>query len=299
MTVLFPATIDFRIIGRCNLRCPFCFGPRHDLRAMRLDDSLELLDLMARYGVENVVVTGGEPCLISYLPTLLRHAKGLGLAVVLSTNGTVFEKRVDEIAPHLDWIGLPLDAPSHEINRLMRPGDDGQLDSIVRLLPRLRRDHPGVRIKLGTVVCKLNQTDVAGIPRVLGEDRPDVWKLYQVIYSSYAVDNRDLVELTDAEFEQTVAAAAAAADAWGVRLVLYRRCDRAGTYLFIEPDGDMLVAQHAGERRVGNIFTDALPELAQRWTAELERGHLDYNVETTYPGLGTREWAVHLRPTRR
>ena len=85
-----PAIVDLRLLGQCDLACPFCFGPRHHLKPLPTERVIGILDVLAARGVESVVFSGGEPCLIRDLPEMLHHAKRLGLKTVLSTNGILF-----------------------------------------------------------------------------------------------------------------------------------------------------------------------------------------------------------------
>ncbi len=56
------------LLDRCNYRCTYCmpdepmeFGAREDV--LRLEEVVALADAFARWGVERVRLTGGEPTL--------------------------------------------------------------------------------------------------------------------------------------------------------------------------------------------------------------------------------------------
>ncbi len=278
-----PPIIDLRITGLCDLRCPFCFGPRHSHGEVDIARLIELVRSFPDRGVRAVVLTGGEPALVRSLPDVLVECKKVGLQTVLSTNGVAFRRRLDEIAGSLDWVALPIDGDTSAANEAMRVGNRWKLDEVLGLLEMLRKDFPTIGIKLGTVACALNLSSVAGIPRLLSRSSvPDVWKIYQVIYSSYARDNRPSLELSDVDFERTLRLAEVEAAAVGMPMVSYWRHERAGKSLFLEPNGDALVTSDDGEVRVGNFFTD-ISQVCGAWPSHVNLSRMVSNFDITYP----------------
>ncbi|MEU5772367.1 radical SAM protein [Streptomyces venezuelae] len=257
-----PAFVDLRPIGRCNLSCPFCFGPRHEVPSMSWDTARNVVDVLRDGGVQGVVISGGEPTLLPYLPDLvgaLRKPFDDGRPaprVVLSTNGLAPRKAMDRVLPHLSWIALPLESADRKEHGLLRTGSPApHRDRVLRLLGAVREDHAHVRVKLGTVVTRLN---VAGAPKVLdlieGASLPDVWKVYQMSETNYGADNRDWLALGDEEFEDVVSECEEAARQRGVPLRVYRNSTRTGSYFFIDPDCGIVVVDEGEERRIGNLF---------------------------------------------
>lgn len=278
-----PYSIDFRPIGACNLRCSFCFGPSHNQPAMSTTDALKVIDFMAEHGTKAVVVTGGEPTLRKDLHILLKQMKDLSLKVILSTNGMFLFKKMDEILPYLDWIALPIDGSTREDNARMRIGGPNHLDMMLDLIPTIRKKYPSLKIKLGTVVTRLNKDSVPGVLEILRPYcLPDIWKIYQVSFSNYARDNRESLEITDADFEAVIARATYTANSLHIPLVVYRNAERNGKYLFIDPSGDAVVIQADDELVIGNILSDPAGVL-RTWSNFVDEEHLIRNIEVTYP----------------
>jgi molybdenum cofactor biosynthesis enzyme MoaA len=278
-----PSSVDIRVLGVCNLSCSFCFGPRHDVRATRLNEICDLLPAFREHGVSRLVITGGEPLLVPRLPVLLERARGCDLHLVLSTNGSLLSRRHAQVVPHLTWIALPLDGPSAAVHDALRPGRRSSFHDVRSALQLVREIYPGVRIKLGTVVQPGNVGLVSDIPDVVTDwgVSPDVWKIYQVSFSNYAADNRERLLLSDECFEREVADALAAAESAGWRTVVYRNSERDGQYLFVEPSGDAMVIADGAERLIGN-FLDDLPDVLRRWHAYVNIGRLERNADATY-----------------
>lgn len=278
-----PSVIDLRILGACNLQCPFCFGPRHKLGPASTTSLLDVIAKLPVYGVQSIVVTGGEPVLVRELPLLLKTAKQLGLKTVLSTNGILFREKIADIAPYLDWIGLPLDGDCKEINQKMRVGDPQHYETILELIPLIRQKYPQLRIKLGTVVCAINKHHVTGIPDVVSDiRRPDIWKLYEIAYSSYGKDNKNLLQLSDEEFEQIFTQAQKSAQKHGILTTNLRRSMREKTYLFLEPTGDAIAVSQNEEVVIGNFFSD-FEHVVSSWNNFVDPEKMDANFIQTYP----------------
>ena len=111
MTLLdFPGVVACTVfLGGCDFRCPFCHNfELIDGTAQPIMDDSELISfLKSRIGlIEGVAITGGEPCLHSDLPELIKKIRTVGYKVKLDTNGyhpemlkrILDEKLVDYVA---------------------------------------------------------------------------------------------------------------------------------------------------------------------------------------------------------
>ena len=96
--------LAINLTKRCNLACAHCYM---DAETMRHGDRNELttgevrslLDEIAARSTETMVVlTGGEPMLCADLEDMVAHGAGLGLAMVVGTNGVALtDKRVQSL----------------------------------------------------------------------------------------------------------------------------------------------------------------------------------------------------------
>ncbi len=88
-----PYLVALNLTERCNLACDHCYLDARHLKEGGQDelstaDLRRVLSEIAEVGPEAMVVlTGGEPTLRPDLPELAAHANGLGLMVVVGTNG--------------------------------------------------------------------------------------------------------------------------------------------------------------------------------------------------------------------
>ncbi len=81
----------------CNLACPWC----DTAVAKRFSLTLEaLLQELSTYRAKTVVLTGGEPTLVSGMPEFIAALKARGYYVALETNGT----QTPDWLPFVDYI---------------------------------------------------------------------------------------------------------------------------------------------------------------------------------------------------
>lgn len=296
-----PSSVDFMLLGTCELRCAFCYGPQHETGAMDTETVKSVLQNLSGNGVERVVFTGGEPTLVKDLDQILREAKNQDLTTVLSSNGLKLAQNrdlLDRITPYLDWIGLPLDGDTPQVNALMRIGlgqntGEQHFFSVISLIQRIQTEYPELKIKLGTVVAKPNLDHVESIPLTLAkfDTIPDTWKLYQVSPSEYGKLNYKGLKVEDDEFEQVFHKSLRNAKAVGIpNVTKYSNATRPGKYLFIDPKGDALIVgqQDNDYRSIGNFVRNP-EDVITNWRGFVDSGLLVQNFEDTYPKHKTRK----------
>ena len=96
----------------CPWECVYCHNPH--LQPRTEDSPLhwnEVLTLLTRRQglLDAVVFSGGEPTLDPALDNAIRDVRALGFQVALHTGGA-YPKRLAEVLPLIDWIGLDVKA---------------------------------------------------------------------------------------------------------------------------------------------------------------------------------------------
>jgi len=122
----------------CNLRCPWCYNRELVLRPDSLPDvPLERVLAYIRedgWGLDGVVITGGEPTIWPDLPELCSALKATGLPVKLDTNGTnprMLERLLS--GGLVDYVAMDVKAPLEPERYSRVCGVDAR-----HLLPRIR-----------------------------------------------------------------------------------------------------------------------------------------------------------------
>ncbi|MCP4007698.1 MAG: radical SAM protein [bacterium] len=106
--------IVWNICRHCNMSCPHCyagaaFRPSSD--DLDTEEALRLLDDLASCGVRIVIFSGGEPLLRDDLVELATHARRIGIAPQLSTNGVFIDEAcADRLAEAgFAYVGISID----------------------------------------------------------------------------------------------------------------------------------------------------------------------------------------------
>ena len=105
----------------CNLRCKHCYSESGPQIRTQLDPEqvCAVISDAAAMGYKVVSVSGGEPFLYKALPTVLRHAKSLGLRTTVTTNGYFLqERRLSELTGLVDVLAISLDGPPETHNQI-------------------------------------------------------------------------------------------------------------------------------------------------------------------------------------
>jgi len=89
--------VYIEITNICNMHCSFCHGHHRELKRMNLAEFSHILDRLegkTKYVYYHLM---GEPLTHPELPTFLELAKERGFRSVITTNGTLLDRRGEEI----------------------------------------------------------------------------------------------------------------------------------------------------------------------------------------------------------
>jgi len=163
--------VRISVTDRCDLRCRYCmaermtFLPRKDV--LRLEEIVELADILIARGVNRIRVTGGEPLVrrgIDQLIPELGKRIGRGLdELTMTTNGTQLDRRAEMLADAgIRRINVSLDSRDPERFRHITRG--GELAQVLRGIEAAAA--VGLRIKINMVALKgLNEDEIGSMLR--------------------------------------------------------------------------------------------------------------------------------------
>lgn len=103
-----PLFVNIEPTHVCNLACTFC--DKHEGETMKTEDGVRLLEELAAAGTVSVCFDGGEPLAHPGIGTLVDTGRDLGLAISLSTNGTLLPRRIDAVA-RANVVKISVDGP--------------------------------------------------------------------------------------------------------------------------------------------------------------------------------------------
>jgi radical S-adenosyl methionine domain-containing protein 2 len=159
------------------------------------------------------------------------RARGLGFDVSLISNGSLFnESLLKQLAPQLDWLGISIDSAMPSVNtaigRVDRHGRLVDPNELAAGLAVARQVNPEVRIKINTVVNRLNHAE--DLTSLIQRLAPDKWKALRML----PVVN-ELLAVTDEQFATFVARHQSCGHIFRAE----NHQDMRESYLMIDPGG--------------------------------------------------------------
>jgi radical SAM protein with 4Fe4S-binding SPASM domain len=236
----------------------------------------------------SVSFTGGEPTLRPGLPGLVSHAKGLGLAVNLISNGQLLDGRLcDDLAvAGLDSAQLSLEGPDAGLHDSL-VGRAGAFARLWEAVERLRSR--GVRVHTNTTVNRRNVDrleEIADLAAARGMER---LTMNLMIPCGRAAGEPGL-RVAYSEAGGHVLRVRARAEARGVGLIWYsplplclfntiahglgnRGCAAADGLLHVAPSGDVLpCSSFPADESLGNLLHEDFEKIWQSARARFFRG---------------------------
>lgn len=159
------------ITDRCDLRCTYCmpermtFLPRKDV--LSFEELDELVTAFARFGVDKLRITGGEPLVRKDVMELMaRFSRHLGNGLnelTLTTNGTLLSKYAGELsAIGVRRINVSLDTLNRKLFETIARRD--MLDDVLRGIDAAIA--AGIKVKINTVaLASVNEKEIPDLIR--------------------------------------------------------------------------------------------------------------------------------------
>jgi MoaA/NifB/PqqE/SkfB family radical SAM enzyme len=234
-------TIDFHVTSECNQECPYCWGPQGFEHPVDTNMALAIVTRVKDVGARRIVFTGGDPLKRPDIGSLIRHAKGIGLQVALSTTGDELTAAfLDEFGPYVDLISLPLDGSTEAVSA--RTKKEGHFTAIMRALDWLC-GYPHIDVKLCTPVTRHNLADVPNIVR-LADDYAQTtsarvfYNIFQTFPRSMQPREWEELMISDGEFAALEGQLAGQAN---IRLNFLSHATLDRLYVMVFPDGNLVV----------------------------------------------------------
>jgi radical SAM protein with 4Fe4S-binding SPASM domain len=146
---------------RCNLHCAHCYTDSHDQAypgELSTPEALAMVDRLAEASVPVLLISGGEPLRRTDLLEVAAHARGRGLRVVLSTNGSLITPETAAALARIQvsYVGISIDGRPevHDRFRGMRGAFDASMGGIEAC-----RD-AGLKVGLRVTLTKSNLDDL-------------------------------------------------------------------------------------------------------------------------------------------
>ena len=117
-------SLRISLTGECNEDCFYCHNEgisKSSKYNLEVEHIISTIYSLKEFGLKKVKLTGGEPFLYKKIKQLIYAIKQIGdIDIFITTNGTLINKRVDEISPSLiKKISISLDTLNEEKYQLI------------------------------------------------------------------------------------------------------------------------------------------------------------------------------------
>ncbi len=196
--------ICFEVSAICNMDCKFCFANwRENRKQLPYEKVISIIDKLKEYGIEAINLTGGDPLLRSDIVDICKYCKEKGIMTIISTNGIELLNKKD-VLKYIDSINLPLDSYNPDIHNEMRPcAVKNHHKLVLELINYINDNYPNIKIKINTMVGKLNINDIINIGNLI-EGKVYSWKLGKFLSSGYGKGFEGMFSITNNEYEEAV-----------------------------------------------------------------------------------------------
>jgi MoaA/NifB/PqqE/SkfB family radical SAM enzyme len=267
------STINFAVGPNCPVRCEGCynhFGETSQLGGLvTAEQVIEFASDARDVGVTQATLSGGDPLFHPEIVPIVSGLKDLGMKIKLDTVGTAFlgnapivykgrgiAGRVDvtEIAPHVDFVNIPLDGANQETVAHFRRGRANLLAETKAVAGLLR--NAGVDFGFNTVANARNLSELPSMRDIAEDEGAVEWQIFEYDPEGpNPTSKKSSLQLAPGEFDQ--ATEGLVTTSGRLRIVSKSLQARSGAYFLIDDSG--LAWKPAGEgfRHVlGNITTD-------------------------------------------
>ena len=194
--------ICFEVSAVCNMDCKFCFANwRENRKQLPLEKVTSIIDKLEKFKIEAINLTGGDPLLRNDIVEICKYCKKKGFMTIISTNGIELMNK-KEVLKYIDSINLPLDSCNPEIHNKMRKCSIENHHKLIKeLIDFISNNYPNIKIKINTMVSKLNIHDIPDIGNLI-YGKINSWKLGKFLSSGYGKEFEEMFSITKEEYEE-------------------------------------------------------------------------------------------------
>ena len=194
--------VVWNITRRCNLKCIHCYSDsdaRQYPGELTWDQCRGVLDDLAQFGLPGVLLSGGEPLIHPRFFDLANYARGKGLRLTLSTNGTLIDRDTAQRLKDTGfaYVGISLDGigATHDHFR----GRQGAFEKTVAAFRHCKA--AGQKVGLRLTLSAHNVADLDRILEFIEAEDIDRVCFYHLVYSGRG---SNVVDVTQEQTREAV-----------------------------------------------------------------------------------------------
>ncbi len=193
--------VVWNVTPACNLSCSHCYAATAGAqKVLDTEQALSVIDDLAAFQVPVILFSGGEPFARPDIRTLAEHAKGKGLRVTFSTNGTLIDDGLANWIRDLgvSYVGISIDG-TEEIHDTFRRQKGAYRQSLAAIRRLRERD---VKVGLRVTMTRANVAAIPDIFELMRNEKVPRICLYHLVYTGRGKE----IAATDLSHEEERAA---------------------------------------------------------------------------------------------
>lgn len=198
--------VNLHLTEVCNFKCRYCFAHFEKHSILNVEDWKQIILNCFQSGmVEAINFAGGEPLLFPGLMELVHYARQLGLRCSLISNASLMDDAwIRENAGYFETIGISVDSFTdgimQQIGRCNAKGEALTLDTLSHRLHLIHTLYPDVRLKLNTVVNRLNMNEDMAAAFIKCHLPVSRWKLLKMCPFDDGCHSNAALAISDEEY---------------------------------------------------------------------------------------------------
>lgn len=254
-----PINVTWMITNRCNYHCEFCFRFT-DRKELDFATAKKIMDKLISAGVKKISWAGGEPLLWAHMLDLIEYSKQQGLQTMLITNGSLIKPEMyDRLEASLDWLNLPLEGPSKEINAKMTRGAT-HFDQTMKLLSAFK--NRSVKLKINTVASPINIDYLVDLAQIIKNYKVKRWKIFQFYaVRGFSLKAKQKFTLNSEKFHQVEKQVRDKLKNYDCMVVFEDNRQLEKSYFALAPDGQVYVSDHGKDVFIGDLKKDDVSDV--------------------------------------
>ncbi|WP_037355327.1 viperin family antiviral radical SAM protein [Selenomonas sp. FC4001] len=258
--------VNLHITQKCNYACKYCFAHFDNNNDLSLDQWKHIIDNLKNSGIVDAInFAGGEPVLHKDFPAIVSYAYNQGFRLSLITNGSLMlnpNLMPPELFKRVDTLGISVDSINPQTLIALGACNKSQevltFDKLTQLIALALSVNPNIRIKLNTVITKLNEKeDLTIIGKQLNIAR---WKFLRMKLFIHNNFNNSPLLSNQGEFDNFVARHTK------VSRDVVPENDLTRSYIMIDNQGQLLDDETENYNVVGSLLTEDFTKVFARYS---------------------------------
>lgn len=256
---LAPINVTWMITNRCNYNCEFCFR-FYERSELDFDTAKKITDKLVKAGLKKMSWAGGEPLLFPHMLDLIDYTHDQGVKTMLISNGELItDEMLGRFKSSLNWLNLPLEGASSEINERMTR-KKGHFQRVVKILEKLQ--NTSVKLKINTVASNINIDDLIDMVPLIKNYKIRRWKIFQFYpIRGAAISSESKFSVETEKFEKVRKQILNMIDPNECMVVFENNEQLDESYFALTPDGLVYVSYKGRDIFLGDLKAQEVKEI--------------------------------------